>query len=70
MTKVQKDVIKVLNRLAKSVENDEVDAQTLSDNLEGFLDELRGDDFFGTEAQNDPRGDGRDALWSMNRIQK
>jgi hypothetical protein len=32
----------------------------LIDDLNKFLDELRDDDFFGTEGQCDPRGDNRD----------
>ena len=37
--------------------------------LEQGLNELAGNDFFGTECQCDPRGDGRNAQWSMSNIE-
>lgn len=33
--------------------------KTLCNSVNAMLDELRDDDFFGTEGQNDPRGDHR-----------
>ena len=49
--------------------DEEEDAEVLGDYLDSLLDELQGNDFFGTEAQLDPRGDFRDGDWSMDHVQ-
>lgn len=71
MTKSQKNIKIVLTRLIAFAEQaDKQSADSLSVSLNGFLDDLKGDDFFGTEAQMDPRGDGREGEFTMDRIQK
>ena len=49
----------VLARLAAMAGEDKEAAKIISEKLETFLDELQGEDFFGTEGQSDPRGDQR-----------
>ena len=68
MNVVQKRAALVLRRLADMAENDEESAAVLCIDLEPFLNELQGNDFFGTEAQCDPRGDFRNDYWSMERV--
>lgn len=66
----QNRVATVLDRIRDQVLADPDDAVVYSEKLELMLEELRGDDFFGTEGQNDPRGDGRDSdEWSMDFVQ-
>ena len=66
MNKTQQRTVKVLSRLIKICKEDTDSAGYLSDELEIMLNGLRYDDFFGTEGQNDPRGDFRDhGEWSM-----
>lgn len=65
MTKqIQRNKV-VVERLLAYCE-DEGSAEVLADVLDVLLDDLRGEDFFGTEGQCDPRGDQRDdAEYSM-----
>lgn len=71
MTKTQRNIKIVLTRLiAFTEQTDKESAGILSARLNDFLDDLKGDDFFGTEAQMDPRGDGREGDFTMDRIQK
>lgn len=58
----------VLQRMIE-LSNDELYAETFSEILEESLTVLADQDCFGTERQFDPRGDGRDGEWSMNRVQ-
>ena len=44
----------------KFSEGDEDDKAAWVEALNTMLDDLHADDFFGTEGQNDPRGDQRD----------
>lgn len=55
------DVITKLEQLAQYIEatND----KTIPSKLDDALDYISGYDYFGTEGQNDPRGDQRDAEW-------
>lgn len=69
MTPTQARVLAVLDRIAAQVRKDADDADVYSDSLEGMLGELAGNDFFGTEGQNDPRGDFRNGDWSMSRVE-
>jgi len=69
LTLDQKRVLKVLERMAEQVRSDNDMTETYSDELDMMLDELLGQDFFGTEGQNDPRGDHRDESWHMGRVQ-
>lgn len=70
MTKTQTNIITVLDRLTKLVKDDAVQIEILSESMEGMLNDLRSNDFFGTEGQLDPRGDGRNGDFSMTRIGK
>ena len=54
-----------LARLNKMIEEVEDFAEELATILEEFLDEYLSNDGFGTEGQNDPRGDFRDGEWSI-----
>lgn len=58
MTKKNAD--KVLARIGSSIRNDSAAAKVLLYQLNEMLDGLANSDFYGTEAQNDPRGDQRD----------
>jgi hypothetical protein len=70
MTKSQRNIKTVLTRLiAFSEQADKESNIELSAQLDSMLDELKGNDFFGTEAQLDPRGDGREGNFTMNRVQ-
>lgn len=46
--------------LERIKELDKADQKVIFEVLNNALDDLRFADFFGTEAQNDPRGDGRE----------
>jgi len=63
MNKVkQKSFIKVLNKISKAFkETDKEEKKEWVKWLNQSLDELLHEDFFGTEGQNDPRGDQRDS---------
>jgi hypothetical protein len=59
MTETQISLIKVLQRIIHQVSIDDRDADIYADALDYMLDDLRSNDFFGTEGQCDPRGDQR-----------
>ena len=68
-TKQQKRNQLVLERLiAFSNENNDT-AKWLAAGFDDLLDDLCQDDFFGTETQMDPRGDGRNGMWSMKKVE-
>ena len=69
MTQEQKRLKIVLERILKLNEEDPDFAVDFNDFLEEDLETLAQDDYFGTERQNDPRGDGRDDEWSMDYVQ-
>lgn len=64
-TKVQHNLLTVLDRIKDRVTDDEDDAELWADALDQMLDDLLSEDFFGTEGQLDPRGDGRDGEFSV-----
>lgn len=69
-TKTQKRVQLVLERLVAFSNDDSHSSQALAEALDDMLDDLCMDDFFGTETQMDPRGDGRDGSWTtIKRVQ-
>lgn len=68
-TKVQQRVAKVLERMAAMAAESNSDANMFADALENMLDEIASDDGFGTERQMDPRGDCRNARYSMKRVE-
>lgn len=69
MSDTQKRVAKVLENMRDMALANEDDAAMFSDFLENGLNEMLGEDAFGTEGQNDPRGDWRDGEWSMDNVQ-
>ncbi len=69
MNDTQKRVIKVLDRIMWATGKDEDIAETYSDLLEEILARFVCEDTFGSEGENDPRGDQRDGDWSMKRVQ-
>lgn len=68
MGKYSQRVQLVLDRL-RLIADDEDEAEVMASDLDSMLDDLHFHDFFGTEGQNDPRGDFRDDEWSMSYIQ-
>lgn len=64
LTKQQKRNELVLQRLIAFSNDDKNGAKHLAEYLDVMLDDLCMDDFFGTETQCDPRGDGREGPWS------
>ena len=69
MTKTQQRVQKVLGRMTQLIEQDEDYADFFTEGLEEMLESLSNNDAFGTEAQADPRGDGRDGVVNMWNVQ-
>lgn len=65
----QQRVVTVLNRMIEMAKEDPDYAEIFSDGLECLLDEIHGDDGFGTEGQSDPRGDFREGNWSMDNVE-
>lgn len=63
-TKQQKRNQLILERLIAFNADDKNGAKSLGESLDIMLDDLCMEDFFGTETQCDPRGDGRDGPWS------
>lgn len=70
--KTQDRVIKVLKQMIELAKENGEYAQAFSQPLDRMLDVLHLDDCFGTEGQNDPRGDQRnsnDLEWSMDHVE-
>lgn len=65
----QKRVEMVLNRMIALSNGDEDYTELFTECLEDMLDEIVGEDAFGTELQDDPRGDGREGEWNMWKVQ-
>ena len=65
MTKYQKNLLTVLPRIIKLVEEDEDFAEWFAHDLESVLDDYAAEDGFGTEQQLDPRGDARKNYWTL-----
>ena len=70
MNKVQKNVLVVLDRIKQQVIDSEDDAKGYAEAIDIMLDNLHAYDFFGTEAQSDPRGDYRNGDWSIHEIEE
>lgn len=68
-TKQQERVAKVLDNMKAMAMEDDDNAAMFSEGLDFYLNELNGEDAFGTEGQSDPRGDFRDGDWSMEHVQ-
>jgi len=70
MTLNQQRAILVLSRLMDRVGEDHCFADYICDTMDDYLWELNAEDQFGTEGQNDPRGDYRGTTaWSMLNVQ-
>ncbi len=69
MNKTQERVVKVLENMKTMTEQEDHYASMFSDYLDTMLDELLGQDAFGTEGQCDPRGDFREGDWSMDHVE-
>lgn len=69
MSKTQQRVAIVLNRMLAQVLINGDDAEMYASPLDEMLDNLAGDDAFGTEGQADPRGDGRNGSWNMRHVE-
>ena len=69
MNKTQTNLIMVLDRIREQAIADTHDAEVYAFSLEGVLNNLKNEDFFGTEGQNDPRGDFRNGQWTMKKVE-
>ena len=65
----QSNICVVLHRLEDLVKKDKDFAEVFSNDLESMLEDIHNQDGFGTEGQNDPRGDFRNGMWSMENIE-
>lgn len=67
----QERVSKVLERMKAMTMEDDDNAGMFSEGLENMLNELNGEDAFGSEGQSDPRGDFRNGngIWSMDKVE-
>lgn len=61
----QDRVVRVLNNMIRLCEKDETYVEMFSEILDDVLDDINHDDGFGTEGQDDPRGDFRNGEWHM-----
>ena len=68
MNKTQLRISYVLSKLSMLAIEDEDFAVAFYNDLENLLTNIHSQDGFGTEGQNDPRGDFRDDDWSMDNI--
>lgn len=66
MNKFQENLKVVFDRILKEAEKDEDYAQAIAEEFDKALNDLQEYDFFGTEGQCDPRGDGREGLWQIS----
>lgn len=69
ITLQQERVSKVLERMKTMAMEDDSNAGMFSEGLENMLNELNGEDAFGSEGQGDPRGDSRNGIWSMDKVE-
>lgn len=65
----QERVKLVLSRMIDMIMDDDGDAEIIAEELDLMLDGLKSKDFFGSEAQTDPRGDGRNGEWSIDHVE-
>lgn len=68
-TQTQQRVARVLENMMALNRSSKEDAAHFVNGLDDMLDEIRSNDGFGTEAQRDPRGDGRDDRWNMRHVE-
>lgn len=65
LTIQQLRVLKVLDNIKNLCTESEENANMFSDDFDRMLDKFAAYDAFGTEMQNDPRGDFRNGSWDM-----
>lgn len=65
----QQRTIKVLENMIQLCKDAYDYAEQFSEFLDESLDDMKGDDAFGTEGQCDPRGDFRDGEYSMYHVE-
>ena len=73
MNKQQKRNQLMLERLIEMSNEDEDSADVIAEEFDFILEEMKNNDFFGTEGQSDPRGDQRDnktvyTMWHVEGI--
>jgi hypothetical protein len=69
LNKQQSRLKLVLEHMIDHIMCDEKTAELIAEELEIMLNKIRDDDGFGTEAQDDPRGDGRNGDWSIDFVE-
>lgn len=69
MSMQQSRTLTVLNNIRQLINEDESFATVFSEYLDAMLDDMNGQDIFGTEGQSDPRGDMRNDSWSMLHVE-
>lgn len=69
MNRTQTRLTTVLGRLSALCIEDEDFAEAFSDDMENLLTDIHSQDGFGTEGQNDPRGDFRNGEFSMDKVE-
>lgn len=65
MNQIQHNLIRVLETIISDIKQDPVAAEVYAEQVSMVLNDLQDQDFFGTESQNDPRGDFRSGDWSI-----
>lgn len=64
-------ILLILDRIKKNItESDDELFEGWCENLENMLNNIHCQDGFGTEGQDDPRGDFRNGQWSMWQIEE
>ena len=71
-TDVKENIIKVLEEIKNRIVHPSWDGelQEWAEFLDSMLDEMKNEDLFGTEGQNDPRGDFRNGEFNIWEIEK
>ena len=59
LNKKQKRLLEVFTKFVEWCDDSDA-LESAADKLDEWMDEIHSDDGFGTEGQNDPRGDGRE----------
>lgn len=71
-TDVKANVLSVLEEIKNRVNNPSWDGEIeeWAESLDSMLEDMKNDDQFGTEGQNDPRGDFRNGEFNIWEIEK
>lgn len=70
LSRDQESILTVLDRIKEGVKEDSEDAACWAKSLGCMLDNLQEEDFFGSEASTDHRGDFRNGEFTMLRIEQ